>query len=297
MKAAIIGSRGFIGSNLVDYYSKLGWEVFGADVVSDYNSVNYYQVDATNADYKEVFKQNTFDVCINASGAASVPDSFERPSRDFHLNTNNVFKLLEAIREYAPTCKFLNLSSAAVYGNPGVLPIDEESPSIPLSPYGSHKKLSESLCKEYQQFFGLKTCSVRIFSAYGPGLKKQMFWDLYQKSKSSNEISLLGSGEESRDYIFVDDIANALKMIVLDGNFDASIYNLGGGKEISIKQAAETFFTLLDPEIKFSFSGVIRAGDPVNWCADISKLKSIGFQPGVTLEEGLNRYIKWLKNV
>ncbi len=99
MNILIIGSKGFIGSHCVKYFSKKH-NVWECDVVPDYVSKNYFIVDATNADYNDIFQQQEFDVCINCSGASSVPDSIEKPQRDFILNTVNVYKQLDAIRRF-----------------------------------------------------------------------------------------------------------------------------------------------------------------------------------------------------
>src|SRR5687768_12482309 len=118
MTLLVIGSKGFIGSHMYNYLHGAGHKVYGCDVLVDYNDQNYYQVDATNATYDELFASHKFNGCINCSGAASVPDSLVHPLRDFHLNTNNVYLILDAIRRHRPECKFINLSSAAIYGNP-----------------------------------------------------------------------------------------------------------------------------------------------------------------------------------
>jgi dTDP-glucose 4,6-dehydratase/UDP-glucose 4-epimerase len=124
MKILIIGSKGFIGQHLKRFLMSKDHEVWGADVVVDYvHPEKYFLIDASNADFHELFKEVNFDVCINCSGAASVPDSLQHPLRDYNLNTANVFKLLDAIRLSQPGCKFINLSSAAVYGNPPALPV------------------------------------------------------------------------------------------------------------------------------------------------------------------------------
>ena len=138
MKILIVGSKGFIGSHCVDYFSK-EHEVWECDVIMDYTSSRYIPIDAVDSDFQEIFQQHKFDVCINCSGAASVPFSLEKPFNDFKLNTLNVFKLLEAIRLNAPECKFITMSSAAVYGNPESLPIAETQKRMPVSPYGFHK--------------------------------------------------------------------------------------------------------------------------------------------------------------
>ncbi len=227
MKILIIGSKGFIGSHLVAYFTeKKNVSVWECDVVVDYVTPQYVQLDATNADYHSLFEGQQFDICINCSGAASVPDSIIQPLRDFNLNMVNVFKLLDAILKYNKTCKFINLSSAAVYGNPQENPIKETAVLQPISPYGKHKQMAEMICKEFHQQFCIATCSLRIFSAYGNGLKKQLFWDLYQKTKSSKEICLFGTGNETRDFIHVSDIARVIDLVIQKADFEGEAINV-----------------------------------------------------------------------
>ncbi|HAT66577.1 MAG TPA: dTDP-glucose 4,6-dehydratase, partial [Flavobacteriaceae bacterium] len=148
MNILIIGSKGFIGSHCVRHFA-MEHDVWECDVVTDYNNDQYFLIDATNASFDEVFASQAYDVCINCSGAASVPDSIKNPQRDFMLNVTNVFKQLDAIRKHQPRCKYINLSSAAVYGNPKSLPIAENHQLQPISPYGNHKKMAEEVCKDF----------------------------------------------------------------------------------------------------------------------------------------------------
>jgi len=174
MKILIIGSKGFIGSHCVTHFSKQQ-EVWQCDIVTDPVSKRYFLLDPNNVNYTAVFKDSQFDICINCSGAASVPDSIKDPQKDYTLNVLGVFKQLDAIRKYDPGCKYINLSSAAVYGNPKFLPIHEEHPLNPISPYGKHKKMAEDVCSEFYRKYKIATCSIRVFAAYGPGLRKQLF--------------------------------------------------------------------------------------------------------------------------
>lgn len=297
-KILIIGSKGFIGKHCADFFKKQpNIDVYSSDVVVDYVDKNYHLIDAFNSNYSEVFQSNKFDVCINCSGAASVPNSIQHPGRDYQLNTINVFKMLDAIRQFNPECKFINFSSAAVYGNPSSLPIAETHSIAPLSPYGYHKWQSEILCKEMSEQFGLKTVSLRIFSAYGGGLYKQLFWDLYQKSKIGNKIELFGTGEESRDFINVQDIVQILNLVIKNLEFTGNVLNVANGIEVFIKNAVATFYKLLNIDTEYSFRGSVRKGDPSNWVADISLLQAIGYQPQITLEEGLEKYVEWLREL
>ncbi|WP_299226454.1 NAD(P)-dependent oxidoreductase [uncultured Psychroserpens sp.] len=294
MKIVIIGSKGFIGSHATDFFSK-NHQVWQSDVVVDYTTSNYYQVDATNADYSELFQLQKFDVCINCSGAASVPDSIKNPQRDFVLNTVNVFKQLDAIRKYNSDCKYINLSSAAVYGNPNYLPIDNMHPLQPISPYGKHKKMAEDICGSFYENYNLKTCNLRIFSAYGEGLKKQLFWDLYKKGSNENKVKLFGTGKESRDFIHVKDLVKAIDLVIEKASFLNDTINVSNGNEVLIPDAVSLFYKYFKPEISISFKGEAREGDPNNWVADISKLKSFGYKTTIDLETGLNSYVQWLR--
>jgi len=297
MKILVVGSKGFIGSHILNYFKENKFKVLGCDVVTDYESTDYIQIDAMNSDYHFIFKNNPIDICINCSGAASVPLSLQFPLKDFNLNTVNVFKILEAIREYQPNCKFLNLSSAAVYGNPERLPITENAVLKPLSPYGIHKMQAEQICKEFYNYYAISTCSLRIFSAYGNGLKKQLFWDMYQKFSNNTVVELFGTGNETRDFIHIDDISKAIHCVVLNGKFQGEEINIANGEEFTIKYISDVFRNQLNTDIKIVFNNIVKPGDPLNWRADISVLQSMGYHPSVTIEEGINTYIQWIKEL
>jgi dTDP-glucose 4,6-dehydratase/UDP-glucose 4-epimerase len=293
MKLLVIGSKGFIGTHCVDYFAK-EYDVWECDVVTDYTTKNYYQIDATNANFNELFQIHTFDICINCSGAASVPNSIKNPQHDFFLNTVNVFNQLDAIRKKSAQCKYINLSSAAVYGNPQSLPIEEEHPLMPISPYGIHKKMAEEICASFYNNYNIKSCTLRIFSAYGDGLKKQLFWDLYEKSKNQKTVSLYGTGNETRDFIHISDVVRAIDVIIKKADFENNIFNVASGIENSIEYVVKTFFKQYKPNIKIEFQGQNRKGDPKNWVANIAKLESLGFSSKINIEEGLKIYKEWL---
>jgi UDP-glucose 4-epimerase len=291
----ILGSEGFIGSNAVEYFLAKGFSVYSADIVLKQEK-DYILINPERSDFSTIFIQHQFDACINATGAANVQLSFEYPSIDYILNTANVFEILNSIREHNPSCKFMNLSSAAVYGNPVELPINENSMLKPLSPYGRHKMYSEQICSEFYEYFGVQTISARIFSAYGRGLKKQLFWDLYKKVEAADkEIEVFGTGKETRDFIYIRDILSALECILFNSKFDGSAINVASGIETTIKNAVEIFVKAYKKNIEVKFGGNPKIGDPLNWRADISLLNSFGFQAEFSLERGINDYCKWLQ--
>jgi UDP-glucose 4-epimerase len=297
MRLLVIGSKGFIGVHATEYFKKQNFNVLGCDVVTDYTDKGYFQIDATNSDYHTLFERYQFDACINCSGAASVPLSLEFPLEDFNLNTLNVFKILDAIRSYQPTCKFINLSSAAVYGNPAQLPINENSVLQPLSPYGIHKFQAEQIVKEFNDFYQIPTCSLRIFSAYGNGLKKQLFWDMYQKFLNSDSIQLYGTGKESRDFIHVDDIVRAFHLILDKSKFAGGAINIANGEEYTIEYVSELFRRNFEGKKSIGFNNQVKQGDPLNWKADITLLKSLGYKQTISLEAGIQEYIHWVNTL
>lgn len=291
MNIFIIGSKGFIGQILCKKFSKLH-NCFGADIIVS-NEKNYFTIDCSNPDYEQIFNQHNFDVCINASGLANVSLSMERPDLDYSLNTINVHKMLDAIRLYAPNCMYVLLSSAAVYGNPSVLPVKESSKLAPISPYGYDKVQAEVICEMYRKVFGIKTFVLRLFSIYGKGQKKQVIWDIVKKFKIDNEVVLFGNGDETRDFIHVDDVYNSINTIITSVFQKEYIFNIANGIEIKISQIASIIKDLLKSDKKIIFSGNTKCGDPVNWKADISKIKSLGYIQQVSFTSGIEDYIYW----
>ncbi len=293
MKILIIGSEGFIGTHARIHFEQLGSIVYSADVL-DIERKNYTKLLSKEETFSKLFEDSNPDVCINASGSANVSFSFEQPQLDFELNVLNVQKILIAARNHSPNCKIINFSSAAIYGNPDKLPISENQAANPLSPYGFHKLQSELLMSEYHKFFGLKTCSLRVFSAFGPFLKKQLFWELYQKSLSSETPELFGTGHESRDFIYIDDLVKIIHLVIDHCTFEGSIFNVANGEEVTIENASTIFYKHLNPSIKPVFNNKVKQGDPLNWKADISKISDMGYKRSVSFEDGIAAYVKWL---
>lgn len=295
MKILVVGSKGFIGSHVFEYFRGKGYQIFGADSIVDYTSENYFLIDSVKTGFKEIFEQESFDLCINCSGAANVPESLKNPLRDFRLNVTIVFEILEAIRKHNTSCKMINLSSAAVYGNPASLPVKESQACDPLSPYGMHKYYSEKICYEFYRFFDIKTVSLRIFSAFGEGLQKQLFWDVFKKSTRDRKIELFGTGKETRDFIYIKDLVSLIENVAVYATFDGKAINAASGQETSIKDAVSIFLSLWNPKLKAHFTGLERKGDPNRWIADVSIAKSLGFVNHYSIEEGLANYIIWLR--
>jgi nucleoside-diphosphate-sugar epimerase len=177
-------------------------------------------------------------------------------------------------------------SSAAVYGNPPVLPVPEDSAIAPISPYGFHKAACELLAKEYSECFGLDIVVCRFFSLFGVGQQRLLVWELYEQLAGSNStIWLEGTGTESRDYLEISDAASALFHVVTNrlaarnqeshNGGQTFIVNIGSGEETNVLHLAVELRNLVAPEKQISCRGIQRRGAPQRWCADVRRLRSL----------------------
>jgi UDP-glucose 4-epimerase len=286
----LIGINGFIGSHIARLL-KHQYQITGV-AGQKHPEIHTICVDKNAFEPKLCFKNQSYDFCINAGGSASVGWSIAHPEEDYLLNVVNTEKLLEAILDQNPDCRLIQLSSAAVYGNPEYLPVKEDHPLKPISPYGRHKMQSEQLLS----YSSVKNLNLRIFSAYGPGLQKQLFWDVLQKTKKGNEIALFGTGNETRDFIFIDDLVQAVNLVMKKADFDGSSINVASGKSNSISTAVDYLIEHYYPELIVKYTASQKTGDPLHWEANISKLKSLGFEPTFNLNAGLKEYAFWFRN-
>lgn len=301
MKSVLItGAAGFLGRHIARHFSREAWNIVGVDVVPPENAgtfpgETYHRIALPDPAFHSLLRGTKPDVCIHAAGRASVPLSLENPAADFRDNVGLTYEVLDAIRCEAPKCRFILLSSAAVYGNPAALPVTETQNLAPLSPYGWHKRLCETLVQEFAGVYAIPTLSVRIFSAYGPGLRRQVVWDICQRVLTTGKLSLGGTGMESRDFIHATDIARALMLLANDAPACGEIYNLATGQETTISELASLILRMLQSDIIPAFDGRSRPGDPLNWRADISLIRKLGFSPLVTLESGLSQFAAWAR--
>jgi UDP-glucose 4-epimerase len=296
----VTGVAGFIGRYVARHFSAQRWSVFGIDNSPPENAPlsnlsAYHRLQLPDAALSSILQQESPQVCIHCAGRASVGLSMTEPAADFYASTMLTFEVLNALRLNAPHCRFILLSSAAVYGNPEILPINESQAPDPISPYGFHKWQCEQLCLEFAKVYHLPTASLRIFSAYGPGLRRQVLWDMCRKVITQKSLTLQGTGKESRDFIHALDIAKALSVVATSAPMQGEVYNLGTGQEVAIAQLARIVIDSLEVECTPEFDGVVPPGTPLNWQADISKLKALGFTDSVPLEQGVKTFANWCR--
>ncbi|MBN2143601.1 MAG: NAD-dependent epimerase/dehydratase family protein [Candidatus Aureabacteria bacterium] len=302
IKILITGAGGFLGSHISQYLTDRSYKVaingrFSPKyfkTIHDHNWWKSYGMTLPDKRFIHMIKEIQPHFLVHCAGSASVQHSMKEPYRDFLANVKMCAFILENLRIYAPECHFIFLSSAAVYGNPLSLPVNENTLCKPVSPYGYHKMLCENLIEEYSSIYGLRTTILRIFSAYGERLKKQVIYDLFKKisDPATFRIEVLGTGNETRDFIHALDIAKAIEIIIL--NQSCGIFNLGSGQEIEIHALVEKIKNILQSSLPVHYSNVVRQGDPLNWRADMNKIMSIGFTPSIPFDEGLKKYCTWL---
>ncbi|WP_445631827.1 NAD-dependent epimerase/dehydratase family protein [Nostoc sp. DSM 114167] len=294
----VTGVAGFIGRYVARYFSEQGWSVIGVDNSPPenaplHNLTVYHRLKLPDPSLNNLLKEYSPNICIHCAGRASVGLSIIEPDIDFQSNTTLTFEILNALRINAPRCRFIFLSSAAIYGNPESLPIGETQRCNPISPYGFHKLQSEQLCLEFSKVYDLPTASVRIFSAYGPGLRRQVLWDICRQAIYQPIVKLQGTGKESRDFIHVLDIAKALLVVATSAPMQGETYNFASGREVTISELAEMVFQSLDYKGSVEFDGIVPVGTPINWQADVTKLGSLGITDFLSLERGVRVYANW----
>lgn len=302
MKSVFItGVGGFLGGYMARHFTSLGCRVSGTDsspaeAVADLGLSAFFSGVLPDGRLVDWLGEVSPDLVIHCAGSASVPLSMENPAADFERNTRVTFELLESCRRLGFGGGVLLMSSAAVYGNPESIPVDEDAPIAPVSAYGFHKRQAELQCEEYARLFGVRTASLRIFSAYGPGLRRQVFWDLARKIHGEGPLELQGTGAETRDFIHAGDVARAAEAIALRGEMAGECYNVASGEELAIAALAERLCEAFGVKKEIAFSGVLPSGVPCRWCADTSRLRGLGFAPTIDLTTGIPAFAEWARS-
>jgi UDP-glucose 4-epimerase len=232
-------------------------------------------------------------VIFHLAGYAYAAGSVDEPVCDMNGNLVSTFELLEALRSIRFSGLLVYASSAAVYGEPQSLPMTEEHPTHPISPYGVSKLAAERYVSVYSSLYHIPAVAVRSFSIYGPRQRKQVVYDLITKMRNHAPATLLGDGTQIRDLIYISDAVEAMLLTARRGLPDGSVYNLCSGMGTSIKQLAEEVSEILHVNTSIQFSGERRGGDPECWIGSSAKIESLGFTPEVSLSEGLRRTIDW----
>jgi UDP-glucose 4-epimerase len=303
-RVLVTGGAGFIGSHLVRRLVAEGTEVTVVDDLSAPSAqpvpagVTWHRVRLPDPALRSIVAEGRFDRVFHLAGAAYVPPSIDDPSADLDNNAAVTLDVLESVRRGSPGTPVVYTSSAAVYGSPTVLPISEETPILPVSPYGVSKYAAEQYVSLYARLHGLRTASLRLFSVFGPGQRKQVVFDLLAKlAADPDRLEVIGAGTEMRDFIFVDDVVAAALQVMSRGPLAGEVYNVASGTGVTIRELVGHVIgvTGLAPTVRYT--GEVRPGDALHWVGDISRLKALGFSPAVSVEAGVRRIAEWFADV
>ncbi|MCM1500553.1 MAG: NAD-dependent epimerase/dehydratase family protein [Clostridium sp.] len=295
-KVLITGINGFIGAAVAEGFSAAGAAVYGIDRVERSSPYTTFALDLLRDSTVDILREVQPDIVVYCAGCADVNFSVTYPIEDFQGNVFSFHRFLFDMKACAlMDTRVIFLSSAAVYGQPVELPVRETAPLAPISPYALHKRMAEEICLYFNRNYTFHIVIARIFSAYGPGLHKQLFWDMAQKLKATGRLELFGNGNETRDFIYKEDLVQAIMLLATDRAPNYEIYNVANGTEISIKETAKIFLKYFGQgEDKVLFTQAVREGNPNNWCADISRLKELGYVQNVFIEQGIHNYVRWV---
>lgn len=305
MKIVIAGGAGFIGSNLACYFAGKGEDVLVIDNlrtgrkenINSFDSINFVEGSITDKRLVEESLSGA-DVVFNMAALVSVPESVDKPLETVEINTKGVINLLEACLKHNVK-KMVLSSSAAIYGNNPELPKRTEMFPEPVSPYAITKLSGEYFLNLYTKENDLKTVSLRYFNVYGPKQDPKSQYAaaipiFIERALKNKEIIIYGDGQQTRDFIFIDDVvkANVSAVEKLDVT---GVYNVANGSSITILELAQKIIETTNSKSTIKFENE-RKGDVKHSLASIDETKeNLGFKPSVKLEEGLLKTIEYFE--
>jgi UDP-glucose 4-epimerase len=233
------------------------------------------------------------DLIVHCAGSSLVAASFCDPDAEFRKSVGAAIEVLEFARHQRRRPRIVVLSSAAVYGRVTQLPISEDARLNPISPYGKSKLAIEVRCQQYGRNHGLEIAIVRLFSVYGHGLRKQLFWDACRKF-ARRESRFGGSGDERRDWLHVHDAVRLIDAAAKSATSVVPIVNGGTGTSVRVRDALTQLRTLWPASVpEIAFSGEVRAGDPPGYEADMARAHALAWAPKEDFAAGLSDYVSW----
>jgi UDP-glucose 4-epimerase len=310
-KVLVTGGAGFIGSHLVEHLFRHGERVVILDPVSSTGKEN---IRGFSVEVKKGSVANTrqLDALVRDCGivfhlAAQIPEtlrygpghvvrrSVEDPLGYLDSSCRHSMLVLEKCRKYDR--KLILNSSSAVYGKPARLPVTEESPTLPSSPYGAAKLCEETFATLYSRLYGLPIVITRSFNVFGPRQRKYVMYDLLLKlMRRPKTLKILGTGQEQRDFIFVDDVVDALLLVSNSKQAEGRIFNVGTGVGTTISEIVQRILANVDCNPRITYAGSSWKGDVPMMISDITKISELGFRPKNSLDEGLKKLVAWFNH-
>jgi len=279
MKICIFGGNGFIGSSLAKTYLSNGHKVFvysQTKINKNLNFKNNYKIKYDEKSFAKILKKN-FDLIYFLSGNSNQETSKDDIYYDLETSFLTFVKLLEASKKIKSKSRIWFASSVVVYGVNNK-PLKEDFDLNPVSNYAIVKLICENVCKFYSKNFDLNIGVMRIFSTFGPGLKRQVVFDTIKKIRTLNKFKVIGSGNEKRNFAYIDDQIKSI--ILLAQKFtkpSGEIFNIASGKTFSIKQILKKLIKISNKSVTYAYTKKRRSFDTKNFIANNSKItKTIG---------------------
>jgi nucleoside-diphosphate-sugar epimerase len=302
MRVLVTGGCGFIGSFVAERFFKAGDEVYIIDNLSTGNKENvkfkhkFYQLNVEDPMCEEIFLSNRFDVVIHLAAQVNVGTSMENPYLDSQTNVLGLANMLQLSNKYGVK-KVVFASSAAVYGLNDDIPLNEDALCDPLSPYGINKWVGELYCKKWTEMFGVDTLCYRFSNVYGPKqgtVGEGGVISIFIKNVIEGQpLQVFGDGEQTRDYIYVEDVSTAIYRGV---EYDLKgVYNLSTNKETSVNDFIYSLKKL--EEVKKVIYKEPKQGDIKFSRLDNTKIKrDLDWVPLHNFQEGLEKTYEWFEN-
>jgi nucleoside-diphosphate-sugar epimerase len=310
VRALITGVAGFIGSTLGEKLVSLGHDVVGVDCFTDYYArqrkeknlttlrdearFSFVEADIVNAELGKLL--DGVDVVFHQAAQAGVRASWGSTFESYvHHNVLGTQMLLEAVKKARHVTRVVYASSSSIYGDTDDLPMREHSLPKPYSPYGVTKLAAENLCELYRNNFGVSTVSLRYFTVYGPRQRPDMAFNKFIRNLLAGEaLSIFGSGKQTRDFTYVDDIVDANIAAAIEPKA-SGVYNIGGGSRVTLMEVLTTLSDVVGVKLRVE-NLPEQAGDVKHTEADTSRARAeLGYAPKIGLREGLTREVDWLK--
>ncbi len=297
-KVLVTGGAGFIGFHLSKKLSTLTSNLTIYDNLSSGKIENVKDVPQAKfvkgdiLDLKTLLAQEKADLIYHLAAQVVVPYSMENPMEDFETNAKGTLSVLEKARK--DDAKLVFASSAAVYGNPTVFPTPEEYGFHPFSCYGLSKVVGEEYCQMYREQYGLDIAITRFANVYGSRCHGVIHDFLDKLAADPNKLVIIGTGLQSRDFVHVSDVVDALVKIGVKEDANGQVYNLGYGKTYSILELAKMMLTILNLQNK-----TVVTTTNVSWHGDVTKIwfnidkakKELNWNPKVSLEDSIKDII------
>lgn len=308
MKILITGGAGFVGSHLCDQYVKNGDTVLCLDNFMNgsltnirhlLNHRNFKLIQGDIRDYDLIEKiMRDVDAVFHLAAQIHVDRSIIEPKLTYDINVLGTQNILEIARMY-DVDKVVHASTSEVYGSAEYIPMDEKHPLNSPHPYGASKIAADRMCYAYIETYGMNICIMRPFNLYGPRQKDSGYGgaiSIFTKRVLSDVPPIIyGTGEQARDYTFVDDIVRAYDLILKHPTPIREPVNFGTGIDIKINDLAMKIIHLCGKDMTpVHVEG--RPGEVERLIADITKAKKLGWKPKFSLTDGLKSYIDWYKN-